>query len=600
MPTATVETGIDSYVPSDHPDLRYGDAKSMILRNSAPISQGLLWLKSPVPANATVVSATLRLYGKGAWSSLTVNVQRISASWSQSQVTYNNRPGATGATASLAQANTDGLLWPIDVTALVQSIANGAANYGFKLTTPGTRAEFYSLNAGTLRPALDVTWSDAPNTPHTLSPSGSRSVSIAKPTLRFDYVDVSGAQSLTAVQVQIDAAGNFATPGFDSGTVAASVPELDLTTTAYAGLTAGSSTQWRVRVQDSGGLWSAWSDPAIFARAAQPALTITNPAAPASNFVTEMTPPITWTFTGQTAYRVRISLDSDPAHPLHDSGKLTATTTTYTLPAGVITSQSVTYRVTVDAWDGVSREATPGDTPYVEAFRAFTFSLSGTVATVTSLTAVADSAGSPAVTLTFNRSTAPDSFTVLRDGKRAASGLLPSDLFVSGTQYHYVDRYAAANKQHTWTVQAVVNGVTSSGNPTATATANTTAVWLASADLGLMVPIHVTDGTSFDMPETSAVYYPIGATAAVRITQGRRGLEGSVSGRVIDWAGTPAATWVANLLTFKAQPDLELSITLGAQALRVVIGNIVPAPLVGSNPDDRAVSFNFWSLDGPS
>lgn len=599
MPTATVETGIDSYVPSDHPDLRYGQAKSLILRSASPISQGLLWLKSPVPANATVVSAILRLYGKGTWSSLTVNVQRISASWSENQVTYNNRPGVTGATASLAQANTDGLLWSVDVTALVQSIANGAANYGFKLTTPGTRAEFYSLNSGTNRPALDVTWSDAPNAPHTLSPSGGRSVSIAKPTLRFDYVDVSGAQTLSAVQVQIDAAGNFASPGFDSGTVAASVPELDLTTTAYAGLSAGSSTQWRVRVQDAGGLWSDWSDPAIFARTAQPTLTITNPAAPASNFVTEMTPPITWTFTGQAAYRVRVSLDTDPAHPLHDSGKITATTTTYTLPAGVITSQSVTYRVTVDAWDGVSREATPGDTPYVEAFRAFTFSLSASVATVTSLAAAVDGS-SPAVTLTFNRSTAPDSFTVLRDGKRAGSGLLPGDLFVSGTQYRYVDRYAAPNRQHTWTVQAVVNGVTSTSNPTVNATANTTAIWIASDDLGLLVPVHLTDSASFDMPETSAIYYPVGDGPAVRITQGQRGLEGSISGRIIDWAGTAAATWVANMLTFKSQPDLELSLALGAQALRVVIGNVVVPPLVGGNVNDRACSFSFWSLDPPA
>lgn len=602
MSQATVTTGIDSYVASDHANTNYGTAKSMVVRDpsSGVTAYGFLWLKSPAPPGATVISATLRLFGRATFASMAVTVARVAATWSESKLTYTNRPTATGTAVTVTQANAaDGTEWDFDVTALMQSIANGAANYGLRITTTGTRAEFYSLNAASLRPILDVTWSDAPNTPHTLSPSGGRSVSIAKPVLRFDYVDVSGSLQMAALQVQIDAAGNFASPGFDSGTVAASVPELDLTTTAYAGLTAGSSTQWRVRAQDAAGLWSGWSDPAAFARTTQPTLTITNPAVSPNNFVTEFTPPITWTFTGQSAYRVRISLDSDPAHPLHDSGKITATTTTYTLPAGVLTSQSATYRVTVDAWDATSREATPGDTPYVEAFRAFTFTLSGTVATVTSLTAVADSTGSPGVTLTFNRSTAPDSFSVLRDGVRAASGLLPVDLFVSGTQYRYVDRYAAANKQHMWTVQAVVNGVTSASNPTVTATANTPANWLASSDLGLLVPILPTDNSSFDMPETAAVYYPVGAGPAVRITQVRRGLEGTLSGRIIDWAGTPAATWLANMLRFKGLPDLELSLTLGAQALRVVIGNVVLSPLPGGNPDDRNCSFSFWSLDPP-
>lgn len=602
MSQATATTGIDSFVASDHADTNYGTAKSMIIRDpsSGVTAYGFLWLKSPAPLGATVISATLRLYGRATFASMAVTVARIAASWSESKLTYTNRPTATGSAVTVTQANgADGTEWDFDVTALMQSIANGAVNYGLRITTTGNRAEFYSLNAASFRPVLDVTWSDAPNQPHTLSPSGGRSVSIAKPVVRFDYVDVSGSQQLAAVQVQIDAAGNFASPGFDSGTVAASVPELDLATTAYAGLSAGSSTQWRVRVQDAAGLWSAWSDPAAFARTNQPTLTINNPAVGPNNFVTEFTPPITWTFAGQAAYRVRISLDSDPAHPLHDTGKITATTTTYTLPAGVLTSQSVAYRVTVDAWDAVSREATPGDTPYVEAFRAFTFSLSGSVGTVTSLTATPDTAGSPAVTLTFNRSTAPDSFTVLRDGVRAASGLLPGDLFVSGTQYRYIDRYAAPNKQHTWTVQAVVGGVTSTSNPTASATANTPAVWLASDDLALLVPIHVTDNSNFDMPDAAATYYPVGTAAAVRITQARRGLEGSVSGRVIAYAGGTAAAWVSNLLTFKSKPDIELSLALGAQTLRVVIGNVVVAPLVGGNADDRACSFSFWSLDGP-
>lgn len=599
MSSATVTTGIDAMVASDNPSKNYGTTASLIIRASSPIAYGFLWLKSPAPPGASIISATLRLYGKGSWSSLTVSLQRVAATWTESKLTWDNRPTTTGSTVTATQASTEGKEWDFDVTALLQTISNGAANYGFRIATGATRAEFYSLNAGSLRPALDVTWSDAPNTPHTLSPSGGRSVSVAAPILRFDYVDVSGSEQLDAVQVQIDPDGDFADPDFDSGEVDASEPELDLTTTDYAGLDAGDTTEWRVRVQDAAGLWSGWSDPATFTRTAQPTLEITNPAESPDDFVSEFTPPISWTFTGQAAYRVRVSLDSDPAHPLLDTGKITGSTDSYTLPVGVLSDQSVTYRVTVDAWDSTSREATPGDPPYVEASRAFTFDLSATVGTVTSLAATPDGV-SPAVALTWNRSTAPDSFTVLRDGKRAASGLVPADLLVSGTQYRYIDRYAAANKSHTWSVQAVVNGVTSASNPSASATATTPAVWLSNNTLGLQVPVLLTDNASFDMPETSATYYPVGPGAAVRITQARRGLEGSITGRIIDWAGTGAATWVANMLKFKNQPDIELSLTLGNQALRVVIGNVVLPPLVGGQPDDRACSFSFWSLDPPA
>jgi len=359
------------------------------------------------------------------------------------------------------------------------------------------------------------------------------------------------------------------------------------------------STQWRVRTQDAAGLWSGWSDPATFTRTAQPTLTLTNPAVSPNNFVSAFTPPITWTQTGtQSAWQIQIALDSDPNHPLHDTGKITGTATlAYTLPAGVLKVQGATYRVTLRIWDNVSREATPGDPTYVEVARAFFFNLSGTVATVTSLTAAPDAAGLPAVVLTWNRSTAPDSFTITRDGVRV-DNVLPGAVFVSGTQYRYTDQGLAPNLSHTWSVQAVVNGVTSASNPTAVAqTRGSTAVWLSSPELGLLVPVVITGQASYDMPETAAVYYPVGPFAAVRISQARRGLEGTISGRITTYAGTASSTWVANMLTFKAQPDTELYLLMGGQSLRCVIGAIVLAPLDKGRVGDRACSFSFWSLD---
>lgn len=602
MSSATVETGTDTYAFLTKPSSNFGYDHTLNVQLNT--QRAFLWLKSPVPVGATVISAHLFLYGVGNWGSSTaVTLQRVSASWTGSQLTWNSQPGTTGSTVVVTQTNpASGTPWDFDVTALLQSVANGAAYYGFRLTSGNASStSFYSLNSirTDWRPVLVVTWSDAPGTPHTLSPSGGRAVSIAKPILRFDYVDVSGSQGLSAVQVQIDTAGNFVTPGFDSGTVASSVPELDLTTTAYAGLSVGVSTQWRVRTQDAAGLWSGWSDPATFTRTAQPTLTLTNPAVSPNNFVSEFTPPITWTHTGtQSAWQIQIALDSDPNHPLHDTGKITGTATlAYTLPAGVLKVQGATYRVTLRIWDNVSREATPGDPTYVEVARAFFFNLSATVATVTSLTAVPSPIGLPAVVLTWNRSTAPDSFTITRDGVRVTN-VLPGAVFVSGTQYSYTDLGLAPNVSHTWSVQAVVNGITSASNPTAVAqTRGSTAIWLSSPELGLLVPVVITGGASYDMPETAAVYYPVGPFAAVRVSQARRGLEGSISGRIVTYAGTASATWVANMLTFKAQPDTELYLLMGGQALRVVIGAIVLAPLDKGRAGDRACTFSFWALD---
>lgn len=609
MGNATVRAGIDASALQDHASTNYGKASVLYVAGTPTQEWGYLYFKSPVPAGATVLSATLRVHGQGNWGvgTFAAIVDRVTQSWAESTLTWNKKPAVTSTErASITQTNpSDGFEWAFDVTAMVQAWANGAANYGVRLARngAGARHTFYSLNSTKFQPTLDVTWSDAPDAPHTLSPSGGRATSLAKPWLRFDYHDVSGSVALAAVQVQIDPDGEFVTTvAWDSGTVAATEPQLDLSTTSYPGLADGATTYWRCRVQDGAGLWSDWSAPAQFSRAVQGTLALVNPADVPNNMVSDSTPPIIWTLTGrtQTAYRIAIANALNPTKYLWDSGKIGATDTTITVPANVITDHSATYVVTLQVWDDQSREATPNDPTYTQVVRSFTFGI-GNGGPVTSLAVALHAPGWPWFDLTWQRSSAPDYFYLVRDGKVVAGPLDPGDLNTGGTSYAFTDVSAPGNVEHTWSVLAVVNGVGSGPNPTVSAEAYVPAVWLSDPVDGHVAALVQSDQAqaSFSMPEHAGVYEPLGGSAIVRVTQAQRGLEGTITGATRDYAGRTAAEWENDLLWFKANPNAEAWLTFADLSLRVIVGNVLVAPVPSTLAGDHMANFDFWSLDGP-
>lgn len=604
MTTTRVTAGIDTGSRQDYPTTNLSTRTSFNLRTGPTYGFAYIWLKNPAPRGATILSAVLRVYGYADWggASVTLTAQKIAANWKASQMLYANRPATTGPAVSVSHvARATGVEWAFDVTAIMQAVTDGGPYYGFRISSDnGAWRLIYALeNSDTrYRPTLEVTWSDAPDAPTTLSPSNGNVISLTKPTLRFNYADVSGSVTLAAVQVQIDPAANWAAPAFDSGMVVTGDPQLDLSTTTYAGLAANATTWWRVRVQDGAGLWSAWSVAQSFKRVALGVATITNPAAIPNNFVSEWTPPLAWTFSvTQSAWRLAIALDSNPSVQIYDTGRRTGTDSGLTLPAGVLKNSGAVYRMTLDLYDTQPRESTPGDPNYVRTVLAFTFAESATVAPVLALAATQIGIA-PFTTLTWTRSTAPDSFSVTRDGVVVESGMTAASLLVSGTSYKYVDRTAGPNVSHTWRVQAVVNGV-GSISASVVATVASPIVWLIDVDESRAVPLVDVTPSSMGMADVAAVYTPIGASSVTRITQAQRGLEGGLSGLVTDFAGMTAKDLVAILLDFKKTPALPLRLAIGNQSIRVIVGNIslVPTP-DGAGPDDRLFSFDFWALDG--
>lgn len=610
---AVVRAGVDTWANPNKPNANYASAvNSWVGGPSGAPAYTYLYFKNPAPRQATIQSATLRVYGKGAWGAgaRTMHAARIGKAVKFSKLTWANRPGTTGGSADLTQVNNaDGTLWEFNVTAQLQTIANGAANYGFRLACDdSTMQRLYTLDSSYHQPSLEVVWSDKPQAPTSLVPSGNQYVSVSKPTLSWDYIDIGGNTELAAIQVQMDQGANWSAPAWDSGVVATQDSQLDLSTTSWGGLNDGGYTYWRVRVQDGSGLWSQWSSRsngvgARFRRKVKGTLTLLSPGPPPNNYVEDVSPPIIWQLTGATqqSWRVVIADPDDPSEWLYNSGRTNGTDTAFTLPrprdGGPLDDWGGSYLAIVDVWDTYDRVGTPGDTAYYRVRQQFTLHNDATVDPVGNLTGSNDPDGRPYLHLRWDRATAPDSFTVFRDNKVVDSDLLPQDLITDPNSYEYKDKDATQNTQHDWSVQCVVNGKNSI-KKTWTGEIDSVHAWLVDWDTDRIVAIQDPD-IQFEMPDSSATYEPIMRDRVIRVTAKQRGMEGTVAGRMVQWDFTSLDTWEDNLVWMKSRPNQWVRLMVGNKTWRVLLGDVVIAPM--RIPDDQAlaVSFSFWSIDGP-
>lgn len=525
MPTSEQVAAFDSYTSSAVPSARKGDYKELMVGTGTTRRSYLYWAL-PYPVGASIVSAELRLYEKkrATGGTRTVTAELLAAKFVESTINYGNAPAVVsgGPTATLTQGNatTDGRMWSLDVTSLIQNVAAGTPWFGIRLTANVSTALYFHSSESTkaLRPALLITWAGAPQTPVGLSPAGGRAVSVARPLHRFQFVDDLG-DSITAFQLQWSGSSDFTAPTLDTGTVVSTLPQWTPTTDTAA----GSGRWWRVRTRDTAGLWSPWSVPTNWVRTAKGAVTITNPATSPNNVVAEPTPPIAWTVTGaQTAWQVFILDDATDAI-LHDSRKQSGTETAYTPPAGVLTDTTTVYRALVRSWDDVARESIPGDSAYSEASRSFTMSLTGTVA-VTDLVAVVEP-GSPAVDLAWTRSTAPDFWALRVDGQFVGDLIDGPDLLVSGTSYAFQWWGATPYTDLDVEMVPIANGAATDGNNVVTVRTEPEGIWLSGTDGEDAICIS-TDGELGSWSDTSitAVHQAVGTPYPVlrRQTLGSR------------------------------------------------------------------------------
>jgi hypothetical protein len=263
----------DAHVNQQVPTRNYSStARLKVSAEAGKIKYSYVYWARPFPLGATITSAYLRFRNAATWAgSVTVSANRILAAWPTSRVNWNNAPAVGGVMASQNKTGAgNGTLWELDITTLMQEIADGTAWFGVRLSANGDAVKnLHSAQSenSDWRPYVVINWSDAPQAPETMIPDGNSAVSKDKPVLSFDFTDVSGDTALDAVQVQIDPTEDW-TGGdlWDSGWVTTSTPQLDLSTTSYPGLANAASTFWRVRVRDGAGLVSEWSESAQFRR----------------------------------------------------------------------------------------------------------------------------------------------------------------------------------------------------------------------------------------------------------------------------------------------------------------------------------------------
>lgn len=601
MTTSVVTNGKSSWVGSAKPNAVH-DEPPRLRTGATTDNYTFLRSRSPVPDGDSVTSASLRMVvASGAAGSVTLTLKRVTSRVTWDELTYNNQPTvtATDAVSVVLSSPTDGTVVTFDVTTLMQTIAGGVANYGWRIESD-VAVKLYGFDSAN-PPKLSVDSVAAPGTPTDLRPAGIGSV--AKPVLLFSAPDITGEAIVQSVQAQLstsaspaaDADGTWTSPIFDSGEVSQLLPYLDLAATAYTGLAADATIYWHIRWK-SGGVWSDWSDTVSYTRKTWSALTITNPT---GGVVEEPTPPIIATYApGVKRYRVQVFLASDTTEVIDSSGWLDgASATTVSWTPTVLLQDSTNYTVWFDIKDANVRTDSQLDPSYLRATATFTATFAAAV-TVPILSSVAQDADLPLAKLTFTRSTAPDSFTIWRDGKVIAADLDPADLLVSGTTYSWRDTSLADPlTSHTYKVAAVVNGQRSDWSSSGSVTIKPIGLWIISSDLTSWVV--VTDypaGEGWQRNDQAELFTVIGRSTSVQITSALGAVEGTVTGVVV--AGPATASSVATMAdAFETIRLAQGPVTMvcedysGQVRLRNML--LKPHPNRKSTQDIRSVSFAF-------
>lgn len=120
---------------------------------------------SNIPSSASITSALLKLYKYSGNTVNTLNVYRVTASWSEGTITYNNRPNADATVCGTFSITATHQYYTANVTSLVQSWVNGTyQNEGLRAGNFGEAYAwvFYSKENADNRPILNITYTTTP------------------------------------------------------------------------------------------------------------------------------------------------------------------------------------------------------------------------------------------------------------------------------------------------------------------------------------------------------------------------------------------------------------------------------------------------------
>ena len=600
MVLRTVATINDTITSEESPSTTYSRRPTLTMRaTSGARTFGYVSARGLRPdPRAQVNSAVLRLFAAETATSSTHTVRQVLAGWDASTLRWGNQPAGPGptitteVTALVADQPVD-----FDVTSEVARwLTSGAPNYGFRLENSATVRDgrsFHSVNAtGTkaaFRPALLVDVSYPPDAPAGVTPVDGSVVTTSEPVVTWQYGGIDVAPML-AYQVQTNPNDVWTSPATDTGEVASTVPQHQLT-----GID-GDDTWFRIRHKSVENRWSDWSDGSRLSFEGLPAVTITSTESSTS----DPSPTTTWTVTGgtQVAFQVLLRRGSLNGPVVADSGVLVGDDGQWEPARNLSVPIDADLFREVRVWGSTDHAATVGQPAYSSAtYGPFVIAPAAAIDPATEL-AVSSTEASPAASVSWSLAATPDSVIVERSidgGDWRRFELEVADVALGGGGYLWRDVTAPAEHVLTYRVRPVVNGSMGQAPNQASVTLRASFIWLADPDdADWVLPVAGPDAGVWALGEDSSVYNVRGSDRSTLIHEGFRGYEGSVSGTfpptIRDWPFSAQDLRDRSWRT-KAQPTKVWRLVIADMNIPVTVRNVNPVPMGGDK-----IRFGF-SLD---
>lgn len=557
--TFILRTGVDCWV-SPTRNGRFGDQRLYVYNTT---NAYIFFNKPQLPEGTVITNAKLVAYPvpTAVATAVTLNVSRLTSAFDPNTLTWNNLPasGAQVGTITRQWAPSTGAPFEIDITTEVQAMVSGQPWFGWRLSSTGTNVEQALWGAQSATPIfVQITYTVPPTAPVDLYPNGNATVNLARPVLQWS-VPGGNANIQMAYQIQVATNQAMTTGLYTSNEITSGTSMADLATIApsFTALTSGQSRWWRVRIKNDMGVWSPYGVPAQFTYTAPPSLTINTPGASTS----DPTPAVTWTFgTTIAAWQVFVETanvstpgESLPANTqVHDSGIQYGSSTSYTLPPGVVRFASPQqYRIRVRIWpDGVQIVSVTGRPTYFDVTSTFAWVPSGIAAPVNiQATQFKPPMAWWQVRWEYTNATVPDYFIIrrLRNGVLQDTWVTPAATREGATTwYSWIDYGVQARADVIWEVMTYKAGTgTSTSNPTITKKiVNIMPTVALQADPGNRRFVMVNASIKANLMEQSDVVTPVvGSPILVNWSYGR--LMGTCSG-TISWDAPLDTAWAIN------------------------------------------------------
>lgn len=135
--TTSLVSVADTGANQASPTTNTGTATTMLVESATSANQRsfVRFDLSAIPTTARVQSATLQLTMSTApTATRTYEVDKVSAAWTETALTWSNMPAAAAATATVASGTTSGVNLTWNVTSDAQTfVANSATNFGWQI-----------------------------------------------------------------------------------------------------------------------------------------------------------------------------------------------------------------------------------------------------------------------------------------------------------------------------------------------------------------------------------------------------------------------------------------------------------------------------------